>query len=52
MPRPNLRHAQPLVRAFCAHHGLTYVEASLFGSFAEAVRHLPRSAPRYAWERR
>src|SRR4029453_18410053 len=20
MPRPNLRHAQPLVRAFCAHH--------------------------------
>jgi fatty acid desaturase len=40
MPRPNLRHAQPLVRAFCAHHGLPYVEASLFGSYAQAIRHL------------
>jgi fatty acid desaturase len=40
MPRPNLRHAQPLVRAFCAHHGLPYVEASLLGSYAEALRHL------------
>jgi fatty acid desaturase len=40
MPRPNLRHAQPLVRAFCAQHGLPYVEASLFGSYAEAIRHL------------
>jgi fatty acid desaturase len=40
MPRPNLRHAQPLIRAFCQHHGLPYTEASLFGSYAEAVRHL------------
>jgi fatty acid desaturase len=40
MPRPNLRHAQPLVRAFCAQHGLPYVEASLVGSYVEAVRHL------------
>jgi fatty acid desaturase len=40
MPRPNLRHAQPLVRAFCQQHGLPYTEASLFGSYAEAVRHL------------
>jgi fatty acid desaturase len=40
MPRPNLRRAQPLVRAFCQHHGLPYTEASLFGSYAEAVRHL------------
>jgi fatty acid desaturase len=40
MARPNLRHAQPLVRAFCAHHGLPYVEASLFGSYAQALRHL------------
>jgi fatty acid desaturase len=40
MPRPNLRRAQPLVRAFCAQHGLPYVEASLFGSYAETVRHL------------
>jgi fatty acid desaturase len=40
MPRPNLRHAQPLVRAFCQDHNLPYTEASLFGSYAEAVRHL------------
>jgi fatty acid desaturase len=40
MPRPNLRHAQPLVRAFCQDHHLPYTEASLFGSYAEAVRHL------------
>jgi fatty acid desaturase len=40
MPRPNLRRAQPLIRAFCQDHDLPYVEASLFGSYAEAVRHL------------
>ena len=40
MPRPNLRSAQPLVRAFCQEHGLPYVEASLFGSYAQAIRHL------------
>jgi fatty acid desaturase len=40
MPRPNLRRAQPLIRAFCEQHELAYVEASLFGSYAEAVRHL------------
>jgi fatty acid desaturase len=40
MPRPNLRSAQPLVRAFCQEHGLPYTEASLFGSYAQAIRHL------------
>jgi fatty acid desaturase len=40
MPRPNLRRAQPLVRAFCQDHGLPYTEASLFGSYAQALRHL------------
>jgi fatty acid desaturase len=40
MPRPNLRHAQPLVKAFCRQHELPYAEASLFGSYAEALRHL------------
>jgi fatty acid desaturase len=40
LPRPNLRHAQPLVRALCQQHGLPYTEATLFGSYAEAVRHL------------
>ena len=40
MPRPNLRRAQPLIRAFCQHHGLPYTEANLFGSYAQAIRHL------------
>ena len=40
MPRPNLRRAQPLIRAFCHQHGLPYAEASLFGSYAQALRHL------------
>jgi fatty acid desaturase len=40
MPRPNLRHAQPLVRAFCQGHDLPYAEATMFGSYAEAIRHL------------
>jgi fatty acid desaturase len=40
MPRPNLRRAQPLIRAFCQHHDLSYVEASLLGSYAQALRHL------------
>jgi fatty acid desaturase len=40
MPRPNLRHAQPLVREFCRQHELPYAEASLLGSYAEALRHL------------
>jgi fatty acid desaturase len=40
MPRPNLRRAQPLVRAFCHHHDLPYTEATLVGSYAEALRHL------------
>jgi fatty acid desaturase len=40
MPRPNLRHAQPLIRGFCQQHQIDYTEASLFGSYAEALRHL------------
>jgi fatty acid desaturase len=40
MPRPSLRRAQPLVRAFCAERGLAYSESSVFGSFVEALRHL------------
>jgi fatty acid desaturase len=40
MPRPSLRRAQPLVRAFCAQRGLAYSESSVFGSYAEALRHL------------
>jgi fatty acid desaturase len=40
MPRPNLRRAQPLIRAFCQQHDLPYTEASLVGSYAQAVQHL------------
>jgi fatty acid desaturase len=40
MPRPHLRRAQPLIRAFCEEHGLAYAEASLVGSYAQALRHL------------
>jgi fatty acid desaturase len=40
MPRPNLRRAQPLVRAFCSQHNIRYTEATMFGSYAEALRHL------------
>jgi fatty acid desaturase len=40
MPRPNLRHAQPLIRGFCQEHDIDYSEATIFGSYAQAVRHL------------
>jgi fatty acid desaturase len=40
MPRPNLRRSQPLIREFCQQHGLPYCEASLIGSYAQALRHL------------
>ena len=51
MPGPSLRHAQALVREFCRQHGLPYCQASLVGSYAQALRHLntvgrpPSSAP-------
>ena len=40
MPRPALRHAQPLVRAHCEENGLPYLETGLFDSYAQALRHL------------
>jgi fatty acid desaturase len=40
MPRPNLRHSQELVRAFCQRHNISYCETSLLRSYAEALRHL------------
>jgi fatty acid desaturase len=40
MPRPNLHHAQPIVRAFCQQHGLPYAERGTLGSFAEVLGHL------------
>ena len=40
MPRPNLRRAQALIKAFCQQHGLPYCQTSLAGSYAQALRHL------------
>jgi fatty acid desaturase len=40
MPRPNLRRAQALIEAFCQQQGLPNCQASLAGSFAQALRHL------------
>ncbi|MQA78699.1 MAG: acyl-CoA desaturase [Streptosporangiales bacterium] len=40
MPRPNLRHVQPLVRRFCEEHGVAYTEKSLLASYAIVVRYL------------
>ena len=40
MPRANLRRSQPLIREFCRQRGLPYCEASLVGSYAQALRHL------------
>ncbi len=40
MPRPSLRKAQHLVRAYCQEHQILYTETGLFGSYAAALRHL------------
>jgi fatty acid desaturase len=40
MPRPNLRHSQPMIREFCRQRGLPYCQSSLVGSYAQALRHL------------
>ena len=40
MPRPGLRRAQTLVRAFCEQHGVPYYETSLAASYAQILRHL------------
>jgi fatty acid desaturase len=40
MPSPSLRRSQPLIAAFCAEHGVPYHETTLFGSYAQALRHL------------
>jgi fatty acid desaturase len=40
MPRPNLRRSQPLISEFCRQHGLPYCQASLIGSYAQALRYL------------
>jgi len=40
MPRPSLRRSQPLIKEFCQEHGLPYCQASLVGSYAQALRYL------------
>ena len=40
MPRPNLRHAQPMVKPFCAERSVPYTETSLFTAYRIVVRYL------------
>ena len=40
MPRPNLKHAQPIVRAYCADLELPYTELGLMASYAVVVDYL------------
>ncbi|WP_432546954.1 acyl-CoA desaturase [Kineococcus sp. SYSU DK004] len=40
MPRPNLKRVQPVVRAFCAEHGIAYTETSFPGAYLAVVRYL------------
>jgi len=40
MPRANLRRAHPVIREHCRVRGISYAEASLFGSYATALGHL------------
>jgi fatty acid desaturase len=42
MPTPNLRRAQPIVRAYCEQLGIAYHEAGLVSSYTQALRHLHR----------
>ena len=40
MPRPNLKLVQPIVRDYCARHGVSYAEESLFASYGIVVGYL------------
>lgn len=40
MPRPNLKRAQPLVRAYCAERDVHYTETTLFGAYRAVVSYL------------
>ena len=40
MPRPALRRSQPLIMEYCRQSGLPYCQASLVGSYAQALRYL------------
>ena len=40
MPRPNLPHAQRVVRRFCERREVSYAETSVWSSYAAVLRHL------------
>ena len=40
MPRPNLKKIQPVIRDFCADHGIRYTEQSLASAYRDIVRYL------------
>lgn len=42
MPTPNLRLARPIVRSFCAEHGIDYQEVPIHRAWATVARHLGR----------
>jgi fatty acid desaturase len=42
MPRPNLRGAQHIIRAFCRERGIPYTETTLMDSYVHVLRHLHR----------
>jgi fatty acid desaturase len=54
MARNQLRHAQPIVRAFCEEHGLPYRETPFLKTYGEIFRHMwgiSRAMPRLPRER-
>jgi len=40
MPRPNLKLVRPLVRDYCAEHGVAYTEVGLLESYRIVVSYL------------
>ncbi len=40
MPRPNLKRVQPIVRAYCAQHEVSYTEVGLLASYGIVVDYL------------
>jgi fatty acid desaturase len=45
MPSRNLRQCRPIVKAFCAAHGVDYCETSLLGSYGRVLRYLDGIRP-------
>jgi fatty acid desaturase len=44
MPRPNLKHAQVIVREFCARHGISYAQCGWARSYGYVLQHLHESS--------